>query len=159
MGRQGENIKRSFILGLISIILFITTVHFLVDNTFEVEETPEAVVQVFKHKYIVSNTYDEEVPFFYFYEDRLFSADGNLNWRLQLWQDIFMFAEQNNEIIFGQGFHKNPLVFNNFIYSGLDGLNENSHNYFINIFIRGGIFGLLLVLYFFLPKNQIMILT
>ena len=144
-----ENIKRSFILGLISIILFLTTVHFLVDNTFEVQETPEAVVQVFKHKYIVSNTYDEEVPFFYFYEDRLFSADGNLNWRLQLWQDIFMFAEQNNEIIFGQGFHKNPLVFNNFIYSGLDGLNENSHNYFLNIFIRGGIFGLLLVLYFF----------
>ena len=121
----------------------------LVDNTFEVQETPEAVVQVFKHKYIVSNTFDDEVPFFYIFEDRLYSADGNLNWRLQLWQDIFMFAEQNNEIMFGQGFHVRPLVFNNFIYSGLDGLNENSHNYFLNIFIRGGIFGILLVLYFF----------
>ncbi len=144
-----ENIKKSLILSFVSIILFLTTAHFLVDNTFEVQETQEAVAQVFKHKYIVSNTYDEEAPLFYFYEDRLFSADGNLNWRLQLWQDIFMFAKQNNEIIFGQGFHTNPLVFNNFIYSGLDGLNENSHNYFLNIFIRGGIFGLLLVLYFF----------
>ena len=59
------------------------------------------------------------------------TADGNLNWRLQLWQDIYMFAEQNNEIMFGQGFHVSSfVVFNNFIYSGLDGLNENSYNYF-----------------------------
>ena len=144
-----ENLRKTLILFLISIVLFLTTSHFLVDNTFEVQETPEAVVQVFKHKYIVSNTFDDEVPFFYIYEDRLYSADGNLNWRLQLWQDIFMFAEQNNEIMFGQGFHVRPLVFNNFIYSGLDGLNENSHNYFLNIFIRGGIFGILLVFYFF----------
>ena len=144
-----ENLRKTSILFLISIVLFLTTSHFLVDNTFEVQETPEAVVQVFKHKYIVSNTFDDEVPFFYIYEDRLYSADGNLNWRLQLWQDIFMFAEQNNEIMFGQGFHVRPLVFNNFIYSGLDGLNENSHNYFLNIFIRGGIFGILLVFYFF----------
>ena len=144
-----ENLRKTSILFFISIVLFLTTSHFLVDNTFEVQETPEAVVQVFKHKYVVSNTFDDEVPFFYIYEDRLYSADGNLNWRLQLWQDIFMFAEQNNEIMFGQGFHVRPLVFNNFIYSGLDGLNENSHNYFLNIFIRGGIFGILLVFYFF----------
>jgi len=144
-----ENPRRSSILFLISIILFLTTSHFLVDNTFELQETPEAVVQVFKHKYVVSNTFDEEVPFFYIFENRLYSADGNLNWRLQLWQEIFMFAKQNNEIIFGQGFHIEPLVFDNFIYSGLDGLNENSHNYFINIFIRGGIFGILVILYFF----------
>ena len=60
-----------------------------------------------------------------------------------------MFAEQNEEILFGQGFHIKPHIFDNFIYSGLDGLNENSHNYFLNIFMRGGIFGILLVLYFF----------
>ena len=43
-----------------------------------------------------------------------------------------------------------PLVFENFIYSGVDGLEENSHNYFLNIFIRSGIFGLLLVFIFFI---------
>lgn len=144
-----ENRRRSFILFTISTILFLTTSHFLVDNTFEIQETPEAVAQVFKHKYIVSNTFDDKVPFFYIFENRLYSADGNLNWRLQLWQEIVIFAEQNDQIIFGQGFHIKPLVFDNFIYSGLDGLNENSHNYFLNIFIRGGIFGVLLVLYFF----------
>ena len=59
-----ENLKRSSILFMISVFLFLTTSHFLVDNTFEVQETPEAVVQVFKHKYIVSNTFDDEVPSF-----------------------------------------------------------------------------------------------
>ena len=144
-----ENTKRSSILFLISIILFLATAHTLVDFTFEFEETPEAVSQVFKHKYIVSNTYDDEVPLFFIFDDRLYSADGNLNWRLQLWQDIFEFAKQNDEVVFGGGFQTVPLVFENFIYSGVDGLNENSHNYFLNIFIRSGIFGLLLVFYFF----------
>ena len=144
-----ENKKRSFIVFLISIILFLTTAHFLLDFSFKFQETPEAVAQVFKHKYVVSNTYDGEVPFIYILDGRLFSADGNLNWRLQLWQEIIMFAEQNDEILFGQGFHIKPHIFDDFIYSGLDGLNENSHNYFLNIFMRGGIFGLLLVLYFF----------
>lgn len=144
-----ENKKKSSILFLISIILFLATAHALVDFSFEFEETPEAVSQVFKHKYIVSNTYEEEAPLFFIFDDRLYSADGNLNWRLQLWQDIFEFAEQNDEVVFGGGFQSVPLVFDNFIYSGLDGLNENSHNYFLNIFIRSGIFGLLLVFYFF----------
>ena len=144
-----ENKRRSIIVFLISLILFITTSHFLVDNSFKFQETPEAVAQVFKHKYIVSNTYDGDVALLYIYDGRLFSADGNLNWRLQLWQEIIIFAEQNNQILFGQGFHSKPPVFDNFIYSGVDGLNENSHNYFLNVFIRGGIFGLLLILYFF----------
>lgn len=150
-----ENKRRSSILFLLSTILFLTTSHFLLDLSFEFEETPEAVAQVFKHKYVVSNTFDGEVPFFYIFESRLYSADGNLNWRLQLWQEIIIFAEQNDEILFGQGFHSRPPVFDNFIYSGLDGLNENSHNYFLNIFIRGGVFGILLVLYFFYSMIKI----
>ena len=150
-----ENKRRSFIVFLISIILFITATHFLLDNSFKLQETPDAVAQVFKHKYIVSNTYDGEASFLYIFENRLYSADGNFNWRLQLWQEIIMFAEQNDEIIFGQGFQSSPPVFDNFIYSGLDGLNENSHNYFLNIFIRGGIFGTLLVLYFFYNMMKI----
>ena len=150
-----ENKKRSFVLFLTSLILFLTTSHFLVDLSYEIQDTPDAVAQVFKHKYIVSNTYDGEAPLFYLFDGRLYSADGNLNWRLQLWQEIIMFAEENDEIIFGQGFHSKPLVFDNFIYSGVDGLNENSHNYFLNIFIRGGVFGLLLVLYFFYHMMKI----
>ena len=103
-----ENKRRSFIVFLISIILFITATHFLLDNSFKLQETPDAVAQVFKHKYIVSNTYDGEASFLYIFENRLYSADGNFNWRLQLWQEIIMFAEQNDEIIFGQGFQRQP---------------------------------------------------
>ena len=50
--------KRSFVLFLTSLILFLTTSHFLVDLSYEIQDTPDAVAQVFKHKYIVSNTYD-----------------------------------------------------------------------------------------------------
>ena len=79
-----ENLKRSFIVIFISILLIVGNSHQIIGNPFEVEETPAALGQVFKHKYVVSNTYDDEVPFLYFYENKLYSADGNLNWRLQL---------------------------------------------------------------------------
>ena len=35
----------------------------------------------------------------------------------------------------------------NSVRSGLDGLNENVHNFFVNIFARGGIIHLLMYLY------------
>ena len=143
-----ENIIRSIILFSISTILFLTTSHSLVDNIYQVKDTPEAVAQVFKHKYTVSNVYDEKAPLFYIYNQRLYSADGNLNWRLQLWQDIFNYSSENNKIVFGHGFHTKPVIFDNLIYSELDGLNENPHNFFINVFMRSGIVGLLLMFYF-----------
>mgnify|MGYP001464515735 CR=1 FL=1 len=80
-----EKLKKSLILLLISIVLFLTTSHFLVDNTFEVQETPDAVAQVFKHKYIVSNTYDDEVPLFYIYEG---DSGGTLEFNISDIKDI-----------------------------------------------------------------------
>ena len=107
----------------------------------EVDETPAAVAQVFKHKYVVSNTYDEELPIFYVFENRIYSADGNLNWRLQLWQDIFESSESSFELFFGYGFSEQHPVYSQKVYSGLDGLNENAHNFFCKSFCkRGNIF-------------------
>lgn len=132
----------------ISIVLFAFTSHNLVDNTFEIEETDKAIAQVFRHKYVVSNTYDGEMPFIYYQENRFYSADGNLNWRLQLWQDIISNTIQSNNFYFGNGFNSKLSVFDDLIYSGLDGSNENPHNYFINIFARTGIIGLLIFLFY-----------
>jgi len=151
------NIKKSIILVLLCASFFAYTSHNLVDNIYEVEETERAIAQVFKHKYVVSNTYYEEVPFLYIFNNRLFSADGNLNWRLQLWQDGLHELLQNDNFITGIGFSSRPEVFNDAIFSGLDGLNENFHNYFLNVLIRGGMFSLLLVIIFFynLSKNNL----
>lgn len=145
-----ENYKRTAFVFFISFILFTGTSHQILGNPFEVEDTPAAVSQVFKHKYVVSNTYDEDVPFFYFYENRIYAADGNLNWRLQLWQTVISDSINNKEILFGHGFGKKIPIFNVETYSGLDGQNENTHNYFLNIYAKGGLVALFLTILFFI---------
>jgi len=156
-----KNIKNSILVFFISLFLFSISTHYILGNPLEkfieVEETPSAVAQVFKHKYVVANTYDEELPIIYVFENRLYSADGNLNWRLQLWQEVFESSENSFETMFGFGFSKPHPVFSQKIYSGLDGLNENAHNYFINLFIKGGVCFLVMTLlfFYFLFKNKI----
>jgi O-antigen ligase len=143
----------------VSLILFSGSSFLLIDYTPKIEETDQAIAQVFKHKYVVSNTYDEDVSFIFINDGRLYSADGNLNWRFQLWQDILENYIKNNEVFFGHGFNDRIPIFENIWYSGLDGSNENSHNYLINVYIRVGLVGLLIVIYFFyrilkLDKNN-----
>ncbi len=144
-----SNIKKTTFIFLICTFLFSITSHYLVDNTFSIDETDQAIAQVFKHKYVVSNTYDDEKSLFYFYDGRAYSADGNLNWRLQLWQDSIESLSNNSKYLFGHGYKDRLEVFDDLIYSGLDGLNENTHNYFLNITLRGGILSLFLILCFF----------
>tara|TARA_B100002019_G_C21274951_1_gene604985 strand:- start:15177 stop:16472 length:1296 start_codon:yes stop_codon:yes gene_type:complete len=149
-----SNIKRTITVIIFSILLFSFTSHNLVDNTFELDETTQAITQVFKHKYVVSNTFDDEVPLFYFYDGRMFSADGNLNWRLQLWQDVVIDSIESNYVFKGLGFAKTIPVFDDFIYSGVDGLNENTHNYFLNVYARTGLLGLAALFYFWINLLQ-----
>lgn len=152
-----NNKKNSIVVFLISAFLFSLSSHYILGNPVEVDETPAAVAQVFKHKYVVSNTYDEELPIFYVFENRIYSADGNLNWRLQLWQDIFESSENSFELFFGYGFSEQHPVYSQKVYSGLDGLNENAHNFFINLFVKGGIFFLTITTLFlwFIFNNKI----
>lgn len=143
------NIKKSIVVSVVSLILFSGSSFLLIDNVPEIQETDQAIAQVFKHKYVVSNTYDTDVSFVYIYEGRLYSADGNLNWRFQLWQDILDNSIKNDEVFFGHGFNDRIPIFEEIWYSGLDGSNENSHNYLINVYIRVGLVGLFVVIYFF----------
>ena len=144
-----SNRRRTSVVFLICIILFSITSHNLVDNTFSLDETDEAIAQVFKHKYVVSNSYDDEKSLFYFYDGRFYSADGNLNWRFQLWQNSIDSLLNNSRLIIGHGYQDTLEVFEDLKYSGLDGLNENTHNYFLNIVLRGGVTSLVLILLLF----------
>ncbi len=144
-----SNIKKTTFVFLICTALFSFTSHYLVDNTFSIDETDQAIAQVFKHKYVVSNTYDNKNSLFYFYDGRVYSADGNLNWRFQLWQDSIESLSNNSKFLFGHGYKDRLEIFEDLIYSGLDGSNENTHNYFLNITLRGGIAALVLILFFF----------
>ncbi len=78
----------------------------------------------------------------YFDDGVLKSTDGTLNWRLDIWQDLLKDQNQKNKLIFGYGYNEILPVMADPSEPGRwggDGLNENIHNYFLNIFARGGV--------------------
>ena len=72
-----------------------------------------------------------------------------------MWQDQIEYMRENNLSVKGSGYSKKLYVFDtdNTGYgndrTGLDDTNENLHNFFIQIYSRGGILHLALFLYFF----------
>ena len=86
----------------------------------------------------------------YFDEGVLKSTDGTLNWRLDIWQDLLDDMSDENKNLFGYGYNEILPVMTDPQEPGrmgVDGMNENIHNYFLNIFARGGILLLGLFLY------------
>jgi len=106
--------------------------------------------------------YKEDMPFLYFEKNRIFSGDGNLNWRLDMWQDALEDAKDSSSLLLGMGYSEKYKVFleDNTGYGndrrGLDGLNENLHNYFLTILLRGGVLHFLSILFFnlLIIRNQ-----
>ena len=78
----------------------------------------------------------------------MFSSDGNLNWRLQIWQDVFEDTYSKNIVLKGYGYNFKIPAMEPAYRSGNDGTNENVHNFFVNIYARGGLIHLLLYLSF-----------
>lgn len=99
---------------------------------------------------LVSKRYPETVkPTFYIENNRLNSGDGNLNWRLQIWQDVSSDLYKKNKLLSGYGF-KGPIpAMEKEGRSGLDGTNIHVHNYFVNILARGGVIHLSLFIIFY----------
>jgi len=81
---------------------------------------------------------DNETRFIYFSKKRLYSADGNFNWRLQIWQDVFTDLKSSGKLLFGYGYFKKIPAMDDPLRSGNDGTNENVHNFLINVLARGG---------------------
>ena len=94
------------------------------------------------------NVPQEETRLFYINDNRLFSNDGNLNWRLQIWQDVIKDLNNENKLIIGNSFNEKIPAMDDPFRSGDDGTNENVHS-FINILARGGLIHLFLILYIF----------
>lgn len=108
------------------------------------------------------STYNSKLPFFYFEDGRLFTADGNLNWRIQMWQDMLSYLlEKPSRLYLGIGYSDIFPVFDTNLFNdakyrlGLDGLNLHLHNFFLTIFSRGGILHLFLIilLFFFIFRK------
>jgi len=143
-----------------NIILLIISTIFAIQSTFlisksgfiQFEKTRESVSYVTDYR--VPELADEEFFELFFIRDgRLRSSDVNLNWRIEIWQDVLFDIQKENLFLTGYGYkEKIPAmaaldIDGNSVRSGLDGLNENVHNFFVNIFARGGMIHLLMYLY------------
>jgi len=149
-----ESLKNSFFFLTLVIIIFITSAFIVSKSPLEIEEVDEKIKYISTSRYEkpVQNTPNvyEDYPIIYIENYRIFSSDGNLNWRLQIWQDVFVDLKSQKLIMTGYGYnYKIPAMTLGF-RAGNDGTNENVHNFFVNIFARGGLIHLILYLAFFI---------
>lgn len=125
----------------------------LVIQEFSLEEVSDSYTSLGQYKF---NTYVEDERLLYIENGRIYSADGNLNWRLRMWQDQTLFTIEEGNIFSGVGYKEILKVFRveTINYGndrkGLDGLNEHIHNYFLTIFARGGLIHLSIFIYLYL---------
>lgn len=88
---------------------------------------------------------------FYLSDGRLYSIDNTTNWRLDIWQDVIEDMDSKNIFFKGYGYNEIiPVMLDPSAPGrlGRDGLNENVHNYFVNILARGGIVQLIIFMLF-----------
>lgn len=101
----------------------------------------------------LANKNDQRKVFlsFYFMDGRLYSEDTTTNWRLDIWQDVIHDLNEKNQVFSGYGYNQIIPVMLDLSKPGRlgrDGNNENVHNYLVNILARGGVFQLVLFIFF-----------
>ena len=146
-----------FFVFIVSSILFVQSVFWVQQSgIIKIYEARENVVSLVEYR---TQTYVDNADegLFWISDGRLRTADGNLGWRLDIWQDIIFDLKETNKIFFGYGYNGiiPVMEWDNGYRLGLDGLNENVHNNWFNILARGGIFqfALFVFLVFFIVIN------
>ncbi len=86
---------------------------------------------------------------FYFVDSRIYSTDLPLNWRLQIWQDVWLDLIEKGKLLIGYGNNSVIPAMDVDWRKGMDSLNENVHNFLVNILARGGLVQVILFLLFF----------
>ena len=139
-----KNLFRNIILLILAVlVVFISSVGMTYYESYEVPNE-DAIEFVLDHKFSNNNWL-----FLYIVNGRIYSDDGNANWRLQIWQDVIHDSIQNKTYIYGVGYKDKIPAMDDPTRSGRDGQNENVHNFLINNYARGGIVHLFLTAYFF----------
>jgi O-antigen ligase len=82
-----------------------------------------------------------------FYQDgRFYSTEVTANWRLQLWQDVIEDVVSKDRLFIGYGYSEIIPAMTDPLNNGNDSTNENLHNYFVQVFARGGLLQLIIVI-------------
>ena len=117
----------------LSFLIFVLSAFIVSKSPIELEEIDDKVVYVSTSRYEkpVQNTPQviDDYPILYTEGRRLFSSDGNLNWRLQIWQDVFEDTYSKNIVLKGYGYNFKIPAMEPAYRSGNDGTNENVHNF------------------------------
>ena len=140
----------NFILILLTIPLFLIST-FRVYGNLDFTKLPE-----YSNSEIISETVSDLVDrrettevflSFYLQDGRLRSKDSTTEWRLDIWQDVVEDMTDKSILLKGYGYNEIiPVMLDPTAPGrlGRDGMNENVHNYFVNIFARGSFIQLIL---------------
>jgi hypothetical protein len=155
-----DNIFKTFMYAIFGVFIFVVSTLNIYGNlnfeksnplmNAELEISQTQVLQNNLQDLIERRNYVGVLFSLYFDEGVLKSTDGTLNWRLDIWQDLLDDMSDENKNLFGYGYNEILPVMTDPQEPGrmgVDGMNENIHNYFFNIFARGGILLLGLFLY------------
>ena len=152
-----SNIRKTLSILLIGSITFIASTYNIGDVDFNFnpgfgEQTVQPLNDTIQE---IAKKNDTRKAFLslYFENGRIVSHDNTTNWRLDIWQDVIEDMNNKNILLRGYGYNEIiPVMLDPAAPGrlGRDGLNENVHNYFVNILARGGIFQLLLFTLFHL---------
>jgi len=151
------NNKINFLIVVVFCIISFLLSTFRVYGNFDFYKEPEAInseLVVESIKGISNNKQPAKVFLsFYIQDGYLMSWDPTTDWRLDIWQDVYHDLVEKERIIIGYGYKEIiPVMLDPTAPGrlGRDGLNENVHNYFVNILARGGILQLITFLFLYI---------
>ena len=104
---KGNN-KRNFLVFFLGIIILFQSVFLINGSSFlKLNQAQEEVKTLVEYR---ADPDDEEFRILFFEEDywtkemRLKSSDNNLNWRLQIWQDVYFSIYYRDLVLTGYGY-------------------------------------------------------
>ena len=140
---------------IVSVIIFLVSTSWVVGRDIIVDDDIDEELKfaiTSRYATINDNLYEESVlklKLFYFNDGRIFSSDGNLNWRFQIWQDVYHDMNSSDILFNGYGYSNIIPAMDSDQRGGEDSQNINVHNYFIHILSRGGFLHVLMVIYIY----------
>lgn len=147
---------KEFLIGIFVFVpIFLLSTSLLPEKDFNISDDSGLALELFINR----NSFEEDKSLFYFENSRVYSSDGNLDWRLQIWQDVFEDLDKQETYFLGFGYNKKIPAMEIDSRTGQDGLNENVHNFIINVLGRGGVLSLsiFLLIKFVLFRNAILL--
>ena len=150
-----ESFFKTACLILVAALLFVQSSIMVQSNKYEINETGLALSNLVKNKNTIDSLFS-----LYFDDGRLYSTEGNLNWRLEIWQDVIFDLNDKDILLTGYGYDsvipamERPDRQGLMSYDKEQGnsmiVNENVHSYIVNILARGGLIQVVLIILFYL---------